>query len=41
MTYNHFCQCIEGNGRRVREVELDYKNFPQKEKLRLPGQIFD
>ena len=22
-TYNHFYQCIEGNGRRVREVELD------------------
>ena len=23
-TYNHFYQCIEGNGRRVLEVELDY-----------------
>ncbi len=23
-TYNHFYQCIEGNGRGVREVELDY-----------------
>ena len=29
-TYNHFYQCIEGNGRRVLEVELDYAGCQYK-----------